>query len=148
MKEAVMKVIDTLTQEDFQWGLEEVVGTVHQVHCSRRRLLHWGSPMARETWVQSQVVSLSKTLKMVLDTTLLNTQHYKVQFKGKVEQSWDWSSALPWHLGIVAIQKGAFGSPSTMVANFTTFTLLSMKCPYEKSLKTYLLNLLIWFQTN
>ena len=27
---------------------------------------------------------IPKTLKMVLDTTLLNTQHYKVRFKGKV----------------------------------------------------------------
>ena len=34
MKESVTKVIDTLT-----WGLPEVVGTVQQVHCSRRRLL-------------------------------------------------------------------------------------------------------------
>ena len=41
---------------------------------------------------------IPKTLKMVLDTTLLNTQHYKVQFKGKVEQSWEWSSALPYIL--------------------------------------------------
>ena len=56
------------------------------------------SPMARETWVQSQVESYQKTLKMVLDTTLLNTQHYKVRFKGKVEQSWEWSSALPYTL--------------------------------------------------
>ena len=62
---------------------------------------------------------IPKTLKMELDTTLLNTQHYKVRFKGKVEQSWEWSSALPLHLGVVAIEKGAFGSPSTMVANFT-----------------------------
>ena len=37
---------------------------------------------------------IPKTLKMVLDTTLLNTQHHKVRFKGKVEQSWEWSSAL------------------------------------------------------
>ena len=28
-----------------------------------------------------------KTLKMVLDTSLLNTQPYKVHIKGKVEQS-------------------------------------------------------------
>ena len=35
MKEAVMKVIDTLTQEDFHWGFQKV----QQVHCSRRRLL-------------------------------------------------------------------------------------------------------------
>ena len=56
---------------------------------------------------------------MELDTTLLNTQHYKVRFKGKVEQSRERSSALPLHLGVVAIEKGAFGSPSTMVPNFT-----------------------------
>ena len=37
---------------------------------------------------------ISKTLKMVLDTSLLNTQHYKVRDKGKVEQSWEWSCAL------------------------------------------------------
>ena len=34
---------------------------------------------------------IPKTLKMELDTTLLNTQHYK----GKVEQSSEWSGALP-----------------------------------------------------
>ena len=39
IKESVTKVIDTLTQEDFHWGLPEVVGMVQQVHCSRRRLL-------------------------------------------------------------------------------------------------------------
>ena len=35
------------------------------------------------------------TLKMVLDTSLLNTQQYKLRIKGKVEQSWERSSALP-----------------------------------------------------
>ena len=30
---------------------------------------------------------IPKTLKMVLDTSLLNTQQYKVHIKGKVEQS-------------------------------------------------------------
>ena len=59
---------------------------------------------------------------MELDTTLLNTQHYKVRFKGKVEQSREWSSALPYTFGVVAIEKGDFGSPSTMVANFTLLT--------------------------
>ena len=42
MKEAVTKVIDTLTQEDFRWGLPEVVGMVQQGHCSQRRLLRRG----------------------------------------------------------------------------------------------------------
>ena len=36
------------------------------------------------------------TLKMVLDTSLLNTQQYKVHIKGKVEQSRERSSALPY----------------------------------------------------
>ena len=31
---------------------------------------------------------IPKILKMVLDTSLLNTQQYKVCIKGKVEQSW------------------------------------------------------------
>ena len=39
-----------------------------------------------------------KTQKMVIDATLLNTQHYKVTIKGKVEQSRERSSALPYTL--------------------------------------------------
>ena len=39
---------------------------------------------------------ISKTLKMVLDTSLLNTQQYKVCIKGKVEQSGERSSAVPY----------------------------------------------------
>ena len=41
---------------------------------------------------------IPKTLKMVLDTYLLNTQHYKVHKS---------NGAI---LGVVAIEKGAFGS--------------------------------------
>ena len=37
---------------------------------------------------------IPKTLKMVLDTSLLNTQQYKVRIEGKVEQSRERSSAL------------------------------------------------------
>ena len=37
---------------------------------------------------------IPKTLKMVLDTVLLNTQQYKVCIKGKAEQSRERSSAL------------------------------------------------------
>ena len=39
---------------------------------------------------------IRKTLKMVIDTSLLNTQQYKVRIKGKVEQSRERSSALPY----------------------------------------------------
>ena len=35
---------------------------------------------------------------MVLDATLLNTQHYKVWIKGKVEQSKEWSNTLSYIL--------------------------------------------------
>ena len=51
---------------------------------------------------------------MVLDASLLNTQHYKVRIKGNVEQSRE-GVAPPY----LSIEKGAFGLPSTMVANFT-----------------------------
>ena len=36
---------------------------------------------------------IPKTLKMVLDTSLLNTQQYKVRIEGKMEQSRERSSA-------------------------------------------------------
>ena len=41
---------------------------------------------------------IPKNQKMVLDGSLLNTQHYKVRIKGKVEQSMERSSALPYIL--------------------------------------------------
>ena len=58
-----------------------------------------------------------KTLKMVLDTSLLNTQQYKVHIKGQVEHP-------PLHLGVVAIEKRAFWSPSTTATNFTYFGII------------------------
>ena len=42
-------------------------------------------------------------------------QDHKVRTKGKVEQYREMSGIL----GVVAIEKGAFGLPSTTVANFT-----------------------------
>ena len=43
--------------------------------------------------------------------------HHKVWIKGKVEQSWERGSALSLHLGVLAIEKGAFVLPSTTVPN-------------------------------
>ena len=37
---------------------------------------------------------IPRTIKMVLDTSLLNTQQYKVRIKGKVEQYKEQSSTL------------------------------------------------------
>ena len=39
---------------------------------------------------------IPKTLKMVLDTPLLNTQQYKVYIKAKVELSWERNCSLPY----------------------------------------------------
>ena len=39
---------------------------------------------------------IPKTPKMVLDATLLKIQHYKVRIKGKVKQSMERSSTLPY----------------------------------------------------
>ena len=57
---------------------------------------------------------------MVLDTSLLNTQHYWYVSNVK----WDnpgkeWTPLL--RLGVVTIEKETFGLPSTTVANFTYF---------------------------
>ena len=54
---------------------------------------------------------IPKTQKMELDISLLNTQHYKVCIKGKVEKSMERNSALPLHFNVVAVEKGALGSP-------------------------------------
>ena len=58
---------------------------------------------------------------MVLDASLLNTQQYKVGIKGKVEQFREKEKRPRLHLGVVAIEKGALGTPSTKVANFTFY---------------------------
>ena len=46
--------------------------------------------------IQGRVIP--KTQKMLLNATLLNTQHYKIRIKGKMEQSRERSSALPYTL--------------------------------------------------
>ncbi len=60
---------------------------------------------------------------MVLDAAKLNTQHYKVRIKssGVIRGK---ELCLPLHFGVVPIEKGAFGSPSTKVANFTDLFLI------------------------
>ena len=69
---------------------------------------------------------IPKTQKMVLDASLLNTRHYKVRIKSKVGQSRE-KSSTPLHLGVVAIEKGAFGSPSTKGRQLY---LLLLQCVY------------------
>ena len=57
---------------------------------------------------------------MVLDISLLNIQHYKVRIKVKSSNKGK-RIAPSLHLGEVAIEKEAFGWPSTMVDNFIYF---------------------------
>ena len=51
-----------------------------------------------EDWGSIPGRVIPKTSKMVLDTSSLNTQQYKVRIKDKVEQTWERSSALPYTL--------------------------------------------------
>ena len=41
---------------------------------------------------------IPKTQKMLLGAILLNTQHYTVRIKGKILESREWNSALPYAL--------------------------------------------------
>ena len=56
-----------------------------------------------------------KTQKMVLNASLLNTQHYKKRIKGKREEIQGKEQRPRIHCVVVAIEKGA----STTFANFT-----------------------------
>ncbi len=74
--------------------------------------------MVRETGLQSQVESYQKLTKWYLMPPCLTLSIIKYGSRVK------WSNpgkgvAPPLHIGVVAIEKGAFGSPSTNVANFT-----------------------------
>ena len=68
---------------------------------------------------------------MVLDISLLNTQHFKVRIKGKVEQYKERNVTLL--IGVVAVEKGAFGSSSTTLANLLlTFLQLLYDIKYSE----------------
>ena len=59
---------------------------------------------------------ITKTQKMVFDAAW----HYKLQMKGKVEKFRERRST-PQYLGVVALEKGVFGSHSTMDTYFTLY---------------------------
>ena len=62
---------------------------------------------------------ISKAKKMIVDTALLNTQHYKVRIKDK--RSNPEKVVASFSISVVAIEKEDFGSLSTTVANFTLY---------------------------
>ena len=63
---------------------------------------------------------ITKTLKMVLDTSLLNTQQYKVHIKGKVEQSRERSSAFPYTSVLYLLKRKRSGRPRLKGDNLLT----------------------------
>ena len=56
--------------------------------------LSWVFAKRPGDWGSIPGLVIPKTQKMVLDATLLDTQHYKVRIKCKIEQSKEWCSAL------------------------------------------------------
>ena len=77
--------------------------------------------MVRETGVQSQIESYQRLRKWFLIPPCLTLSI--IRYVSRVK----WSNpgkgvASSLHLGVVAIEKGAFGSPSTAVTNFTLLT--------------------------
>ena len=70
---------------------------------------------------------------MVLDTTLLNTQQYKVRIEGKVEQSRERSSALPYTSVLKLLKREPFGCLRRRSPTLLTY-LLSKKMP-DKNLE-------------
>ena len=117
IKEAVTKVIDTLTQENFHGAFQKLLERYNKCIAAEGDYFEGDKNFMNVLSINRDIGPavrvfangpgdlgsipgrvIPKTLKMELDTTLLNTQHYKVRFKGKVEQSREWSSALPYTL--------------------------------------------------
>ena len=71
--------------------------------------------MVQEIKVQSQIMSyqILKKKKKVLDASV-NTQHYKVGIKSKVEQSKERSSVFPPQLNVVPNEKRAVRLPTLL----------------------------------
>ena len=75
---------------------------------------------------------IPKTQKMVLDASLLNTQHYKIRIKGKVEQSREGVAPSPTHW-CSSYRKGSlritldYGRQQLYQVS-STFGVLFMKC--------------------
>ena len=74
--------------------------------------------------------------------------HYKITIEGKVERSREWSSALSLHLGVVAIEKGAFGSPSTKVTNFIyiSISIIINFCNHTAVCELFVLETNTWYE--
>ena len=68
---------------------------------------------------------IPKTQKMVLHAALLSTQHYKAMIMGKLEQSWEWSSALPYTSVLLQLKRKPLDHPR--LRSPTLLTLLDLR---------------------
>ena len=66
---------------------------------------------------------IPKTQKMVLDATLLDTQHYKVRIKVK------WSNL---YLNVAAIEKGTSGHPRLKSPTYLQLTYIYIKVIFKR----------------
>ena len=81
---------------------------------------------------------------MVFDASLLNTQHYKISIKGKVEQSREKNSGLPHTLVLYLLKREPSGRPQLRLASFIYIYIYIYKdkCNLKKSIKMYFILLL------
>ena len=86
------------------------------------------SPVIQKTVVQSQVESYQRLKKMVLYISLLNTRHYKVRIKGKVEQSRERSSFHPYTSVLKLLKRGPSGHPELWLPIFLFFSFHGWTC--------------------
>ena len=80
----------------------------------------------------------TKDLKIVLDVTLLSTQHYNVRIKGKVEQSLEWSSSLLYATVELLLKREPSPPHLAKVANFTFYFVLKVIGSYLMSLDFFI----------
>ena len=90
------------------------------------------SQMVWKTGVQSQVESYQRLKKWYLMLPCLTLSIIRYRSRVKWSNLWNGVAPSP-HLSVVAIEKGAFGSISTKVANFTysSAKLASRTLPYN-----------------
>ena len=86
--------------ESGDWGLTTSRETTNENHFYQyiQPFVLVGRVFTRSPGDQGSIPgwAIPKTQRMVLDAALLNTKHYKVRIKGKVEQSREKNSAFPY----------------------------------------------------
>ena len=93
--------------------------------------------MVRKTGIHSWVESYQRLKNMVHDTSLLKTKHYKVCTKGKVEQSRERSSDLPYTTVLWLLKREPLGHSRLQSSTLLTYSVehSSFICPLSNGSK-------------